>query len=79
MDFTCGIPNMCCEVDSLDHTPPVIATESVYSWKDDNVDKALKILETLMESDKRSFHNQETENDWIFDRIYEAIKLLKGY
>lgn len=44
---------------------------------EDNIDKALKILETLMESDKRSFHNQETENDWIFDRIYEAIKLLK--
>ena len=46
---------------------------------EDNIDKALKILETLMESDKRSFHNHETENDWIFDRINEAIKLLKGY
>lgn len=35
MKFTCGIPNMCCEVDSLDKTPTVIPTESVYSWKDD--------------------------------------------
>lgn len=47
--------------------------------ENDNIDKALQILEHLMESDKRTWRNQETENDWIFDKINEAIKLIRGY
>ena len=50
-----------------------------FSEKEDNIDKTLQILEHLMESDKRTWENQETENDWIFDKINDAIKLIRGY
>ena len=34
-------------------------------------------LERIMESDKRNFNNRITDEDWYFDKVYAALKILK--
>lgn len=43
------------------------------------IDQSIIILEHILESDPRTFKNQDCENAWLFDRVYDALKLLKQY
>lgn len=36
-------------------------------------------MECVLESDHRSFTNQETENGWLFDTIIEWRKMIQPY
>ena len=40
--------------------------------------KASETISTIMESDKRTFTNQITDNGWLFDAIWRVKKILDG-
>ena len=40
-------------------------------------DKAEEVLEMIMEADPRTFENPECDNAWIFDKVHEALMILK--
>lgn len=41
------------------------------------IDKSLELLEYIVESDPRTIRNPECENAWIYDKIHEAILILR--
>lgn len=43
-----------------------------------NIDPIIEQLEYILEKDKRTFSNRFTDEDWFFDKIYEAYKILKN-
>lgn len=44
---------------------------------EDRIDKAIEILEYIMEEYDRTFNNQDSENAWICNKVHEAIMMLK--
>ena len=44
---------------------------------EEKIDKALIILEHIMEADPRTLRNPDCDNAWIFDKVHEAIMWLK--
>ena len=51
-----------------------MAIRSLEAW--DAVDRQLK---TIMEGDKRTFSNRETEDGLYYDGIYDAIKIIQEH
>lgn len=43
-----------------------------------NIDPIIEQLEYILENDQRTFSNPITDEDWFFDQIYEAYKILKN-
>lgn len=43
-----------------------------------NIDPIIEQLEYILEKDQRTFSNPVTDEDWFFDQIYEAYKILKN-
>lgn len=43
-----------------------------------NIDPIIEQLEYILEKDTRTFANPFTDEDWFFDKIYEAYKILKN-
>ena len=41
------------------------------------LDGTIQRLEYILEGDQRTFNNQETDEDWYYDKIYNALKILK--
>ena len=44
---------------------------------EDKTDKAMEILEYIMEADPRTISNPDCENAWIFDKVHEALMMLR--
>ena len=42
------------------------------------INKIEEQLLTLMQGDKRTFHNPVTDEDYIYDAIFEAYNILKN-
>lgn len=72
----CADCHLCCEQGSLEEQKEYldIAIKSLEAWE--KVDRKLK---TIMEGDKRTFSNRETEDGLYYDGIYDAIKIIQKH
>ena len=44
-----------------------------------NLDIAIEKCERIMEFDTRTLKNPESENGWIFEKVYELLQYLRQF